>query len=50
MEQQSLFDDRHVSGPLADRMRPETIEEYVGQEHLIGPGKILRRMIDCDQV
>lgn len=50
MEQQSLFDDRHSSGPLADRMRPETLEEYIGQEHLIGKGKILRRMIECDQV
>ena len=28
--------------PLADRMRPRTLEEYVGQEHLIGPGKPLR--------
>jgi putative ATPase len=29
--------------PLADRMRPRTLDEYAGQEHLIGPGKPLRR-------
>jgi len=34
--------------PLADRMRPRTLEEYVGQEHLIGPGKPLRAQIDRD--
>ncbi|TVY04100.1 replication-associated recombination protein A [Cohnella terricola] len=35
---------------LADRMRPETLEEYIGQEHLIGPGKVLRRAIEGDVV
>jgi putative ATPase len=34
--------------PLADRMRPRTLEEYVGQEHLIGPGKPLRAQVDRD--
>ncbi len=34
--------------PLADRMRPRTLEEYVGQEHLIGPGKPLRVQIERD--
>jgi putative ATPase len=34
--------------PLADRMRPRTLEEYVGQEHLIGPGKPLRAQIERD--
>ena len=34
--------------PLADRMRPRTLEEYVGQEHLIGPGKPLRTQMDRD--
>src|SRR6202453_4238041 len=34
--------------PLADRMRPRTLEEYAGQEHLIGPGKPLRAQIDRD--
>ena len=42
MEQLSLFDDRERTAPLARRLRPETLEEYVGQEHLLGPGKILR--------
>ena len=36
------------SRPLADRMRPRTLEEYAGQEHLIGPGKSLRTQIDRD--
>lgn len=34
------------SRPLADRMRPRTIDEYVGQTHLLGPGKPLRRMLE----
>src|ERR1700740_3719899 len=34
--------------PLADRMRPRTLEEFVGQEHLIGPGKPLRTQIERD--
>ena len=34
--------------PLADRMRPRTLEEYVGQEHLLGPGKPLRAQIERD--
>ena len=36
------------SRPLADRMRPRTLEEYVGQEHLVGPGKPLRTQIERD--
>ncbi len=50
-----LFD--HAAGneaaaraPLAERMRPRTLDEYVGQEHLTGPGKLLRRAIEIDQV
>lgn len=50
MEQMSLFDDRRETAPLASRLRPETLEEYVGQEHLVGPGKPLRLLIDRDQV
>lgn len=50
MEQLSLFDDRQQTAPLASRLRPETLEEYVGQEHLLGPGKILRQLIDRDQI
>jgi putative ATPase len=36
--------------PLADRMRPRTLDEFVGQEHLIGPGKPLRAQIDRDDI
>ena len=36
--------------PLAVRMRPRTPEEFVGQEHFFGPGKLLRRMIDADRL
>ena len=38
------------SGPLADRLRPTTLEEYVGQQHLLGPGKILRQLLERDQI
>jgi putative ATPase len=37
-------------GPLADRMRPQTLAEYVGQEHLLGEGKPLRRLIEAGNV
>lgn len=50
MEQMSLFDDRAVSAPLASRLRPETLLEYVGQRHLLGEGKVLRRLIEQDQI
>jgi len=36
--------------PLADRMRPERIEDFVGQEHILGPGKPLRAQIERDQL
>ena len=36
--------------PLAARMRPRNLSEYVGQSHLIGPGKVLTRIIDSDQI
>ena len=49
MEQAGIFDDL-VSQPLAARLRPETIEEYVGQEHLLGRGRVLRRMIEQDRI
>ena len=49
MEQQSLFDSPK-SEPLASRMRPINLEEFVGQQHLIGKGKILRKMIESDNV
>jgi len=36
--------------PLASRMRPRTLEEYSGQEHILGPGKLLRRAIEADRI
>ena len=36
--------------PLADRMRPEMIEEFVGQVHILGPGKPLRKQIERDEL
>src|SRR3989449_3519618 len=40
--------ERHA--PLAARMRPRSLEEFVGQEHLVGPGRVLRRAIDGDHL
>jgi len=39
-----------TEAPLAARMRPRTLEEYVGQEHILGEGKLLRRAIQSDQL
>ena len=50
MEQSSLFDNRAATTPLTDRMRPETLDDYAGQRQLISDGKILRKMIDRDEV
>jgi putative ATPase len=36
--------------PLADRMRPRTLDEFAGQEHILGPGKLLRRAIEADRI
>lgn len=49
MEQISLF-DAVVPQPLAAKMRPTNLEEYVGQKHLLGEGKVLRRLIENDQI
>ncbi len=38
------------SAPLADRMRPQSLDEFVGQEHIIGRGRLLRRAIEIDQL
>lgn len=40
----------NLNQPLADRMRPKTLDDYVGQQHLIGPGKVLRRMVNSGGV
>jgi putative ATPase len=55
----SLFDDTpplaepprpDSKRPLAERMRPERLEDYIGQEHILGPGKPLRRQIERDEL
>jgi putative ATPase len=47
-----LFDaaENPQGQPLAYRMRPRSIDEYVGQDHIVGPGRLLRRMIQADQL
>ncbi|MBQ6314253.1 MAG: replication-associated recombination protein A [Mogibacterium sp.] len=51
MSQISLFEtENNQSQPLAARMRPRNLDEYVGQEHLVGKGKVLRNMIERDSV
>src|SRR4051812_18426297 len=50
-QQPTLSGTQHSpSEPLASRMRPRTLDEYVGQEHLLGPGRLLRRAIEHDAV
>ncbi len=49
MEQLTFFQDRGTQ-PLADRMRPQTLEDFAGQEHLLGRGRVLRRLIENDRV
>ncbi len=49
MQQPTLFDDRQ-SQPLAARLRPRDLSEYIGQKHLLGEGKILRRLIEADTI
>ncbi|MCL1896305.1 MAG: replication-associated recombination protein A [Clostridiales bacterium] len=49
MEQQTLFQDKAYA-PLAARVRPDTLDGYFGQGHLLGPGKALRRLIESDQI
>lgn len=49
MEQKSLFENE-VNQPLASRLRPQNLDEFVGQTHLIGDGKILRRLIESDNI
>lgn len=48
-DQPTLFDNA-ASQPLAARLRPHNLEEFCGQKHLLGEGKVLRRLIESDQV
>ncbi len=56
MDQLSLFDSQNehslspVTSPLADRMRPRDLEDFIGQKHLLGEGRLLRRMLEQDQI
>ncbi len=54
MHQLSFTSDEYslssATAPLADRMRPQSLEDYVGQTHLLGKGKLLRQMLEKDQV
>jgi putative ATPase len=53
---QDLFEEEqedqtaNTAAPLATRMRPRSLEEFVGQEHILGPGKLLRRAIEADRL
>ena len=49
MEQQTFF-ETGTPQPLAARLRPQTLDEYCGQKHLLGEGKVLRRLIESDNV
>ena len=49
MDQMSIFDNL-VPEPLAARMRPESLEDFAGQKHLLGEGKVLRRLIESDNI
>ena len=52
-DQPTLFDSVHNSAtraPLAERMRPRTLEEFIGQQHILGPGRLLRRAIQADRL
>lgn len=49
MEQQTLFSG-DIAQPLAARLRPRDLDEYAGQTHLLGQGKVLRRLIESDRI
>ena len=49
MEQKSLVENEN-NQPLASRLRPRDLDEFVGQTHLIGEGKILRKLIEEDKI
>ena len=47
---ESEAENRRSAQPLATRMRPRTLDEFVGQQHLLGEGKLLRRLIEADRL
>ena len=50
MPQETFLTAANPPAPLAERLRPQNLDEFAGQEHLIGKGKVLRRMIEGDLV
>jgi len=50
VQQESLFSNNRQNTPLASRVRPQTLDQFGGQTHLLGAGKILRELIENDQV
>jgi len=48
--EQAMNDRLEHEAPLAARMRPRTLDEFIGQEHIVGPGRLLRRAIQADQL
>ena len=50
MKQQTFFNSDNVNQPLADRLRPQNLDEFVGQSYLLGKGKILRNLIESDML
>ena len=51
MEQLSLFSEEvNMSAPLASRLRPRTLDDYIGQEHLVGQGRVLRQILERDMI
>ncbi|HEY2387171.1 MAG TPA: replication-associated recombination protein A, partial [Candidatus Binatia bacterium] len=42
--------ERRKTAPLAERMRPATLDEFVGQTHLLGPGRLLREMVESGEL
>jgi len=46
----SMKERMQSEAPLAVRMRLRTLDEYIGQEHILGPGKLLRRAIEADRL
>ena len=49
-QQADAFDKIDSAAPLATRMRPRSLDEFVGQEHILAPGKLLRRAIEADRL
>ena len=49
-EQPNRDDAKDDSAPLAARMRPQSLDDFAGQAHILGPGKLLRRAVESDRL